>query len=125
MATATQRTRFWLDTGTSSSVFSADEVDDLFTEAAETYTDTATIAAYTRVIGLQRLMANAAKLTDYTQNQTSEKQSQVFDHLKALLAMWKDEHVTAVNNAASASGTARFGGMRRSPKRISEFPGGL
>lgn len=124
MATATQRTRFWLDTGTTAAVFSADEVDDMFTEAAETHTDEAAITAYTRVIGIQRLMANAAKLTDYTQNQSTEKQSQVFDHLKGLLSFWKGETDAAEASAAqSASGNARFGGMRRKPSRIAEYPG--
>lgn len=124
MATATQRTRFWLDTGTTVAVFDNDEVDALFEEAAETYSDADAIKAYTRVLGIQRLLANAAKLTDYTQNQSQEKQSQVFDHLKSLLSFWQGE-TSKANANASTSGAARFAGVRRKPKRIMELPGGL
>lgn len=124
MATTTQRTRFWLDTGTTVAVFDNDEVDALFDEAAETYSDADAIKAYTRVLGIQRLLANAAKLTDYTQNQSQEKQSQVFDHLKSLLSFWQGE-TSKANANASTSGAARFAGVRRKPKRIMELPGGL
>jgi len=139
MATTTQRARFWLDTGTTVAVFDNDEVDALFDEAAETYSDADAIKAYTRVLGIQRLLANAAKLTvlgiqrllanaakltDYTQNQSQERQSQVFDHLKSLLSFWQGE-TSKANANASTSGAARFAGVRRKPKRIMELPGGL
>jgi hypothetical protein len=94
-------------------------VDAIFVEAGETETGAAAVA-YTRVLGIRRLLASAAKLTDYTQNQSAEKQSQVFDHLKALLAFWQGEWTTAANT--STSGAARFGGQRRKPARIKEYP---
>jgi hypothetical protein len=121
LTTPTERTRFWSDTGTTVTVFTADEVDAIFVEAGETYTDAAAIGAYTRVIGLRRLLASSAKLTDYTQNQSAEKQSQVFDHLRALLTFWQSE----ANNAVAAGVTtsaARFGGQRRKPARLKEYP---
>lgn len=122
--TQTCRNRFWADTGTTVLVFDNDEVDDIFAEAGETYTDEATIKAYTRVIGIQRLLASSTKLTDYTQNQSNEKQSQVFDHLKDMLGLWKGKTSQAEHDAAIAnSGAARFGSMRRKPKRYKEYPG--
>lgn len=123
MATATERTRFWADTGSSVSVFDNDEVDALFVEAAESYTDTASIVAQTRVLAIQRLFASSAKLADYTQNQSAEKQSQVFDHLAKLLALW-EKKLAMATAAASPNGAARFGGMRRKQKKIKEWPGG-
>lgn len=121
MTTSTERTRFWSDTGTSVTVFTADEVDAIFVEAGEIYTDATSIYAYTRVLGLRRLLASAAKLTDYTQNQSQEKQSQVFDHLRALLTFWQSEANNAVAAAVTTS-AARFGGQRRKPARIIEYP---
>ena len=123
MATETQRTRLRSDIGATVASLPDDSADDIFTEAGEKYTDADSITAYTRVLAIRRLLASGASLTDYTQNESSEKQSQVFDHLKALLSFWMGELDTAVG-AASTIGAARFGGMRRKPKRIKEYPGG-
>lgn len=123
MATATQRTRLRADIGATVTSLPDDDADDIFTEAGEEYTDASSIKAYTRVLAIQRLFASAAKLADYTQNQSQEKQSQVFDHLKTLLAFWRGKLADATA-AASANGAARFAGMRRKPKRIKEYPGG-
>lgn len=120
MATEAQRDRFWKDTGTTENVFDPEEVDDIFTEAGEGYEDTAALTAQTRVIGIRRLLANAAKMTTYRQNQSSENLSDVFKHLKELLAFWQDE-VTTADGLASGS-KARFGGLRRKPARIKEYP---
>ena len=101
MATALQRTRFWSDTGTTIAVFTEAEVDAIFTEAAEVYTDTDSMTAYTRVLGLRRLFASAAKLADYKQNQSEEKQSQIFKHLKELLKFWQGELDDAISAAST------------------------
>ena len=123
MATETQRTRLRSDIGADSTSLPDATADDIFTEAGEKYTDADSITAYTRVLAIRRLMANAAKLTDYTQNESQEKQSQIFTNLQKLLAFWLGELDTAVA-AASTVGAARFGGMRRKPKRVREYPGG-
>ena len=123
MATETQRVRLRSDIGATVTSLPDDDADDIFTEAGEKYTDADSITAYTRVLAIRRLMANAAKLTEYTQNESQEKQSQVFAQLKQLLAFWLGELDTAVA-AASTVGAARFGGMRRKPKRVREYPGG-
>ena len=123
MATETERTRLRSDIGATVTSLSDDDADAIFTEAGEKYTDADSITAYTRVLAIRRLLASSAKLTDYTQNQSQEKQSQVFDHLQKLLAFWRGELDTAVS-AASTVGAARFGGMRRKPKKVKEYPGG-
>lgn len=120
MATEAQRTRFWADTGTNENVFDPEEVDDIFVEAGEGYDDTAALTAATRVIGIRRLLANAAKLTTYRANQSSENLSDVFEHLKELLGFWQDEVTTA--DGLSSGSKARFGGLRRKPARIKEYP---
>lgn len=123
MATETERDRLRSDIGANETSLPDVDADAIFTEAGEVYTDANSITAYTRVLAIRRLLASSAKLTDYTQNASQEKQSQVFSHLKDLLAFWQKELDTAVS-AASTVGAARFGGQRRSPKRIQEYPGG-
>ena len=123
MATETKRSRLRDDIGADSTSLPDVAADAIFTEAEETYTDANSITAYTRVLAIRRLMANAAKLTDYTQNESQEKQSQIFAQLKQLLAFWQSELDSAVA-AASTIGAARFGGLRRKPKAVKEYPGG-
>lgn len=122
MATATQRERLRADIGADETSLPDADADDIYTEAGERYTDADSIDAYARVVAIRRLMASAARETDYTAGESSEKASQVFAQLRALLPVWE----AALNDAvlsASTSGAARFGGMRRKPKRIREYPG--
>lgn len=121
--TEAQRARLRRDVGADEAALSDETIDDLFDEAAERYTDTATAAAYTRVLAVQGLMASAAKLTDYTQNESSEKLSGVFKNLQALLKVWEDKTDDAITAAAGSSGAARFGSVRRKPATIREYPG--
>lgn len=121
MATQAEINRLRRDVGANeASLFDA-EANDLFTEAAESYTaGTAAYYAHARVLAIQGLLASSAKLTTYRQNQSSENKSDVFTHLSKLLVYWKNETASAI---ASESGTARFGGLRRRPSRIKEYPG--
>lgn len=121
MATTTQRNRLRNDIGADEATLSDTEADAIFTEAGESYTDVPAQTAYTRVIAIRRLLASAAKLTTYQQNQSSEKLSDVFTHLKQLLAFWQGQVDTAVI-ASSTTSTARFGGVRSKPSRIKEYP---
>lgn len=123
MATETERARLRSDIGADSTSLPDATADALFVEAGEMYTEAGPIAAYTRVLAIRRLMANAARLTDYTQNESQEKQSQIFAQLKQLLAFWQGELDDAIA-AASTVGAARFGGLRRKPKAVKEWPGG-
>lgn len=50
------------------------------------------------VEALQELLVDSARLYDYTQGQTTDKRSQVFDHLKDLLASAKADFVATSTN---------------------------
>lgn len=121
--TDAQKARLRRDTGTNSTSLPDEDIDDIFDEAAEIYTDTATIAAYTRVLVIQGLLADSAKLATYRQNESQENLSDVFKHLQQLLTHWQQETDDAAE-AASTSGAARFAGLRRKPARVREYPGG-
>lgn len=95
-------------------------IDAIFVEAGETYTG-ASLLASTRVIAIRRLRAQAASSVDYTQNNTSERASQRFAQLGALLTEWQGILDEAVAGTRSA---ARFGRTTRRPARIKEHPGG-
>lgn len=124
MATTLQRQRLRLDLG-----FAADDTtslsdaaaDALFVEAGESYTDAASIHAATRVLYISRLLVQAAAEVDYTQNNTQEKASQRFAHLKELLAKWEKKLDDAI--VVTTGSAARFGRTTRRPARIKEHPG--
>jgi hypothetical protein len=121
MATETQRERLREDIGADSTSLPDADADAIFTEAGEAHTDATAIKAATRVIAIRRLLASSAKLTTYKQNASSENLSDVFKHLRMLLGVWQGELDDAVAGA-SANGAARFGGIRRKPKKIREYP---
>lgn len=124
MATTLEQQRLRLDLG-----FSASDttnlpdatIDAIFVEAGESYSDSASLVAATRVIALRRLRVQAAASVDYTQNNSSERASQRFTHLGQLLAEWQGHLDTAVKTARGSS--ARFGRTTRRPARIKEYPG--
>jgi uncharacterized BrkB/YihY/UPF0761 family membrane protein len=123
MATATERSRLRRDTGSDVSSLEDSAIDAIFVEAAERYTDTATATAYTRVLAIQGILASSAKLTSYRANESQENLSDVFKHLKDLLAIWEAKVDDAITAAAGSSGAARFGGLRRKPAKVREYPG--
>jgi gas vesicle protein len=123
MASSAQRSRLRRDIGASVAALSDADADALFEEAGEKYTDEATIAAYTRVLGLQGILADSARLTTYKQNESTENLSDIFKHLKELLKVWEDKVTDAIASAAGSSGAARFGSVRRKPATIKEYPG--
>lgn len=123
MATESQRQRLRLDLGlaaTDTTSLPNATIDDIFTEAGETYTDSASLLAATRVIAIRRLRAAAASAVDYTQNNSTEKASQRFAHLTTLLEEWQGVLDEAIASTRSA---ARFGRTTRKPARIKEYPG--
>jgi hypothetical protein len=98
-----------------------DEVADaLFVEAGEMWSDTLSILAGTRVIQISRMMIQAAADVDYTQNNTTEKASQRYEHLKEELAKWQRrlDDVIVLGQGSSA----RFGRTTRKPARLKEYP---
>lgn len=123
MATELDYTRLRRDVGASEATLSDEDAEALFVEAAERYTDASTAAAYTRVLALQGLISSSARLTTYRQNESTENLSDVFKHLKDLLAIWEGKVNDAITDAAGSSGAARFGGLRRKPAKVREYPG--
>ena len=77
--TAEQLTRFREDVGDTLTppAFSDDEINDLYTAEGWDW-NKALLRA------LWRLLSNAARLHDYVQNETQERQQQVFANLQAL-----------------------------------------
>src|SRR4030095_13312889 len=85
------------------------QAESNFDRAALVYPDPTNPAgaqfAYTRVLTLEQLYAKAVTSTDYTQNSTVEKASQLFDHYGRLLDMWKGKTKEA---ALGGGGVALF-----------------
>jgi hypothetical protein len=101
------------------------QIEDAYERAGVIYTDTASVNASARVIVLEQLYAAAVTSTDYTQNSTQEKASQLFDHYGKLLDKWNAALDGAINLAAAGeSGSVRSGRQTRKPARLKEFPGG-
>jgi hypothetical protein len=125
MATLLEQQRLRLDLGLAADDedgLSDATIDALFVEVEETYTDSSSIIAATRVTYISRLMMQAAADVDYTQNNTQEKSSQRYAHLAKELAKWQARLDAAVE--ISNGSAARFGRTTRRPARIKEHPGG-
>jgi hypothetical protein len=71
-------------------VFTDDELNRLYTRAGEDYKT----AVY---YGWQQLMANSAKFFTYSAGQSKVERAQIFEHVKAMVAHWKDESETGGN----------------------------
>lgn len=123
MATELEINRLRRDVGASETTLPDEDAEALFVEAGERYTDAGTAASYTRVLALQGILASAAKLTSYKANESSESLSDVFRHLTQLLSIWEAKVSDAITDAAGSSGAARFGGLRRKPAKVREYPG--
>ncbi len=116
MPTDAQKTRLRADLGLAVDA----DVDDLFEEAEETYTAGTSLAyKLARLIGIDRLLIQAAKEVDYQQNESQEKASQRFAQLKSLRALWNDDLTAA---AAGAKASMRVMSLNRKPKRTLEYP---
>lgn len=124
MATETERRYLRDDLSVTETALSDDAADILYLRADGVYpSNTAARDAHTRVLAIRQLLASAARQVDYTQGESSEKASQTFDHLKALLPIWEKAEKQAVDDALGATtGGAMFGGLRRKPTRQQEFP---
>ncbi len=74
-------------------------------------------------ICFEELMIDAARFNDYTQNETQEKRSQIFDHLANKLVPYFKAKVEAEEAAADPTSTAiRIVGTRVVPRRTVERP---
>lgn len=118
MATTTERQRLRMDLGLQpddAASLSDDIADDIYAEAGEFYADAGSAYAYARVIAIERLMAQAAPQVDYTQNESSEKSSQLTTNYQKLLERWQGKLDKAI--ALASGSTARFGRTQRIPAR--------
>jgi len=116
MATEIQRERLRGDLDADDQALTDAEIDDAFARASDQYADnTFAVEASARVIAIGQLLAGASKRADYSQNESAEKRSQVFDHLMRLRAIYESD-------LQDALGSAQFGGLRRRPTRIEEYP---
>lgn len=93
--------------GTDESVFTNDELDDLYT-LAEDNREAALLLV------LRSLLADAAKLHDYRIAQSAESLSQVYKQLSDLLAYYESK--------TNASQQVRIVGMRAVPPRTKDEP---
>jgi len=126
MATLVEQQRLRMDLG-----FQPDDtlslsdatIDAIFVEAGERYEDPASTLIATRVISLRRLLMQAANEVDYTQNNTSEKASQRYDHLTKEYDRW----FRLLRDAEElvAGGAVRSGKPMRVPPRVREYPEGF
>jgi len=95
MATPQDYERLRLDCGlaaTDTVTLPDAQAEDNFDRAALIYPDPTNPAgaqfASTRVLTLEQLYASSVTSTDYTQNNSTEKASQLFDHYGKLLDLW-------------------------------------
>lgn len=121
MATQLQRERLRGDLDANEDALSDAEIDDVFARAEAQYGDyagenVAAVEAQARVIAIQQLLAGAAKRADTSQNASSERRSQVFEHLMRLRRLYTDE-------VSAALGTpVQWAGLRRTDARAEEYP---
>ena len=117
MATEIQRERLRGDLDADDDALTDAEIDDAFARAVEQQGDNSfAVEAAARVIVIQQLIAGASKRADYAQNESSERRSQVFDHLLRLRAIYEGDLKAALESAV------QFGGLRRAPARSEEYP---
>lgn len=96
--------------------FATPDLDRIWVEAGESMTKAILIA-------LEELMVDAARFNDYTQNDTQEKRSQVFDHIAKVLVPYYQKKVDAEVLAANPRNkAARIYGTRVVPPRRVERP---
>ncbi len=101
MATEIDRERLRGDLDADDDALTDAEIDDAFARAAAQYGDNSTaVDAAARVVAIQQLLAGAAKQTDYGQNESSERRSQVFDQLMRLRAVYEGDLQAALDAAA-------------------------
>lgn len=113
---------FRADIGDANAAFGDAEIDRLEERAVARW---GAAVAYegARVLAVQQLLANSAKRYDYTANESSEKQSQVFNHLRDMLKLYQADLDDVLDDLAeAASAKARFGGTRKIPSRRKEYP---
>lgn len=88
-------------------VFSDAELNDIYDEAGDDFDRTLQIA-------FEEIMYDAAKFNDYTAGQTSERKSQVFEHLNKIVARLETQRTNKQQ--------VRIVGARSIPPRVKDAP---
>lgn len=117
MAIRTLYDYFRQNIGDTNSAFTNGDIDSLYEEASEDYTDDALIRMQTVILGIDVLLSNASKLTEYRQNNTQEKQQDIFKHLLQLRDIWVKKLETAAMRSRSGVGMPKLG-IYRKPKEL-------
>src|SRR4051812_49741337 len=110
MATEIQRERLRGDLDADNQALTDAEIDDAFARAVDQYGDGSqasnsfAVEAAARVIAIGQLLAGASKRADYSQNESAEKRSQVFDHLLRLRAIYESDLQVAQESAGQIFG---------------------
>lgn len=118
--TAAQRQYVRDDLQVSADALGDAAIDALYTRAEADYTDnTKAVEAQVRVLAIRQLLAGAARAVDYVQNESQERQSQMFGHLKQILTIYERQLVDAED---AVSVPVKWGGLRRKPTRWKEYP---
>ena len=86
-------------------------LQDLYQEAGGNFTLAVALA-------FEELSGSATRFAEYTQNQSSEKKQQVFDHLVKMA----DRYFARYTAEKQSGSQVRIAGMRRGPKPIQEEP---
>lgn len=111
-------------TGRTEETLTDAEADAVFVRAATIYA-AAGVYAGARVLLLLKDWQEASNQADYTQNEESEKLSQIADAKKALLLYWEGRVTADIANDTLLNGSSAVRSARstRKPARIKEYPG--
>ena len=112
---------FRADVGDTNEAFDDTEIDDIWVQCEARYSTAACIYGYAVVIGIKRLIAQAAKEVSYTEGSASMSLSDRVRNLKILLGV-KQEELDELVRESNSSTVAMWGGMRRVPSRSKEYP---
>lgn len=123
MATTTERARFRADFADPNGTipeWSNDEIDNLFTRAAEFYPNSSLCQFYkARLIGMDELLIDTARDTDYSAGGDSDAIGQVFGHLLQLRPLWEQELRDAENKSLTK---VQWGQPLPKPTRVRPMP---
>jgi hypothetical protein len=99
-------------------------VDEIFLQAAVRYEDPESIAVYSAIVYLEGLLVDSAKMASYQKNHTRENVSDIFQHVKDLIAYYNSDLLITEGIAAGADGAVRSGRTtRRVPTRYIDWTG--
>lgn len=119
MATSAQRSQFRRYFNDSAgAIWSDEDIDAIYDEATEDYSDAKLIRIQARIIGIDDLRMNAAKQVTYKQNASAENRSDIFKHLSQMRGDLVNER-TALEN--ESLGAARFKPLGKRSK-YREYP---